>query len=324
MGAKSWAGGAGVVGFFTTVFFSLRIECGAPKCQKFASALKLTVAGYTQPLRYVSFWDDNYPASLKAIYDSPPILFYWGNAAADWMRCQNYLAIVGTRAASPLCQIATELFVKQYLNRNAASNTDNTDAPLSIVSGLAFGVDRMAHLAALKYELPNIAVLGAGIARAGPQRNLDIVQRAFKQQLGFTLISEFAPYAHANRISFPRRNRIIAGLVGQLAVMQAPQRSGALISARYALDEGREVVVFDHAAFDAKPGSNNGARSLIDSGASLIQLPELTEHLLYEAAEAAAEKQNSQLTHNSKEQLALWRAQLRGWRRLGGGYYVRL
>ena len=296
--------------FLTKNFLASEINTARQLSKKYEAKLELSLNGITLPLQYTSLWENSYPYCLMAIYDPPPVLFFWGfsgipSKGYSWNKYATYLAIVGTRAASHFCQKAIELFIQQFLRNYGQSSSQNASA-LCIVSGLALGIDRMAHQAAINQKLPNLAVLGSGIAQAGPRYNLDLLRQAHKQDLPFILISEFAPHAYANRISFPRRNRIIAGLSENIAIMQAPKKSGAIITARYALEEGREVMVFDHPAFDAQRGANDGGRALLQNGATAIHLPELSQYII------EAEPQ----------QLALWRKQLYGAKRLGGNYYL--
>lgn len=151
-----------------------------------------------------------------------------------------------------------------------------------IISGFARGIDRAAHLAAFARCLPTVAVLGAGLACAGPRGNLDLLHHARRDRLPLLLLSEFPPSTPAFAAHFPRRNRIIAGLCEQLAVFQAPRRSGALISASFALEEGRDVLAFDHPALPS--AANDGCRILLDEGATPITLPDLDRHLRREPA----------------------------------------
>lgn len=302
-----------------------------------------TAAGYdAATLRYVSIWDAEYPQALRFIYDPPPVLFYSGTPppglfATDGERIPA-VGIVGTRNPHPLAVAAVHEFVAE-LARNmhatpskinvtqskittdearagrAASAVDHTRRGPMIVSGFARGIDREAHLAALDAGLPGVAVLGAGLLHAGPRSNFDVLRRARENHVPLLLLSEFPPHTVARAAFFPRRNRIIAGLVEQVAVLQAPAKSGAIITARFALDEGRDVLAFDHAMLVESPGCNDGARVLIEAGARLIELPALEARIRKEPAFGA---------RGRSERLELWtRAALGdGMRWLGGRYYL--
>ncbi len=289
---------------------------------------------------YLSFWDSHYPAALRAIFDPPPILFY---SSPRFLQCRDFLAIVGTRSAIGLCRPVVEALLTREsglqngLESRLQSRLENrlqsglqkgdrigsesagkreSDSPkgrsLCIVSGFARGVDRLAHLAAIGRRLTTVAVLGAGLNQIGPRSNFDMVDLARNGDGEIVFVTEFPPYCCGYPAHFPRRNRIIAGLSQAVAVIQAPYKSGALITARFALEEGRDVWVFDHAIFDAIPASNDGGRALLASGAQLIEMPELDRRILRrprynkEDRSAAAE---------------LWRSRLKGAIWLGGDYY---
>ncbi len=276
---------------------------------------QLKIGSYCESIQILCIWDQDYPFALANIYDPPPVLFFWGNASiSNWLKdYSHYIAIVGTRSASPICKPACSLFIKQR-QQEWEFNLGKENTRPCIVSGLAYGVDRMAHLSAFEHGFASIAVLGSGIPHAGPHNNLDIIERAFGQDLPFTLLSEFPPYLQARSYFFPQRNRIIAGLVESVAIIQAPKRSGAMITARYALNEGRDVFAFDHSAFDAQPGSNDGCRSLLESGALVISIPELEKKIT---------KRPRQSWQNNAKQLSFWRSQIQGMQWLGGNYYLK-
>ena len=295
--------------FLRDFFLPAELKKARKEASSYPSHLKLSLVSHLLPVTAICFWDSEYPSALAASYDPPAVLFVWGNRWTDY---ENYLAMVGTRAASSLCEPVALGFIKQK-KHELASKKSTRAQQLCIVSGLAYGVDRVCHLAAISQQLPGIAVLGSGLQHASPKHNLDIIRKAFTQDLPFTLLSEFAPYQQARPAHFPRRNRIISALCSATVVLQAPIRSGALITARYALEEGREVLVFDHPVFDVKPGCNDGARKLLESGAERIIIPELEEKIL---------SQPPASYHASPEQLLFWRASLKGLKWLGGRYYL--
>ncbi|MDD4994954.1 MAG: DNA-processing protein DprA [Patescibacteria group bacterium] len=171
--------------------------------------------------------DPNYPAILKEIYDPPPFLYYRGNLEnPDEFR----LAVVGTRKTSPYGRQVAEELVR-----------DLAVQKLCIVSGLALGIDSLAHEAALSTGGRTIAVLGSGLDRASiyPHTNRRLAERIVDS--GGAVVSELPLGSLALKHHFPARNRIISGLALGTLVVEAGEESGSLITARAALDQGREV-----------------------------------------------------------------------------------
>lgn len=190
-----------------------------------------------------------YPARLAEIPD-PPILFYYRGDLT--LASSPGVAIVGTRNTS-----------KYGLDMAWRFGTDLSAAGLGIISGLAKGIDRQAHLAGLTEVGRSVAVLGTGLARIYPQLNRDVAERLAAEGL---ILSELPPEAPPEARNFPMRNRIISGLSLGVLVAEAPLNSGGLITARYALEQGREVF--------AIPGPLNltsyeGCHQLINDGACL-------------------------------------------------------
>ncbi len=195
--------------------------------------------------------DENYPKSLKQIFD-PPFLLYWKGDLS--LASQPALAIVGCRDST-------------VYGRNQATHFSESLAQMGIVivSGLARGIDTSAHEGAL--QAPNgktIAVLGSGISVIYPSENKKIAEQIIQRGL---LISEFTPTSHPDPGNFPRRNRVISGLSQGVLVIEARKKSGALITADFAMEQGREVY--------ALPGSltnacSEGPHHLIQQGAKLV------------------------------------------------------
>ena len=203
------------------------------------------------------FWtpaDDDYPQLLLEIPDFPPILYYQGTVE----RLENQgvvpaIAIVGTRSPSD--------YGKRWTQK---LSTQLAQAGFTIVSGLAAGIDTEAHQACLKAGGRTIAVLGTGVDVTYPYSNRSLSQSIAKHGL---LVSEYAAGTQPDRANFPRRNRIIAGLCRATLVIEAPQKSGALITARLANDYNRDVY--------ALPGSldnpsSRGSLELLNQGAQVI------------------------------------------------------
>ena len=213
-------------------------------------------------INVVTIEEDKYPDLLKNIYDPPPIIYYRG----DFLEIVNNsktIAIVGSRKAT-------------YYGRKIAREIalELTSCGYVVISGLARGIDTNAHLGALEAGGKTVAVLGCGIDRVYPAENISIANRIIKSG---AIISEFPLYTKPEKNNFPRRNRIISGLSIGTLVVEAEQKSGALITADYALDQGREVF--------AIPGSihsslSKGCHYLIKQGAKLVNsYHDITEEL---------------------------------------------
>ena len=194
---------------------------------------------------------ENYPVPLSEIYDPPSILFCQGNLIpADNLA----IAIVGSRHAT------------NYGIRTAARLARGLAmAGITIVSGLARGIDASAHHAAMEAGGRTLAVLGGGHLRLYPAEHADLAKRITNQG---AVLSESLPESAPKNGSFPRRNRIVTGLSLGVIVVEAAQRSGALISARLAMEQGREVF--------AVPGQidsrmSQGCHQLLKDGAKLVQ-----------------------------------------------------
>jgi DNA processing protein len=177
-------------------------------------------------LRFVGRGEAAYPALLRELHDPPPGLFLRGSGAVDVL-AQRGVAIVGARACSSYgSQVA------RLLGRELAA------AGLVVVSGLARGIDGEAHRGALESGGLTVAVLGCGVDRDYPAAHAQLATRISKQGL---VASEYAPGVEPAPWRFPARNRIIAGLAAATVVVEARERSGALITADFALEAGREV-----------------------------------------------------------------------------------
>jgi DNA processing protein len=199
----------------------------------------------------VSFEDQRYPALLRAAAGAPLALFIKGDPAK---LAGNHVAIVGSRSATPAgLEIAAQFAAHLVRSR------------FGIVSGLAIGIDSAAHRGALAANGTTIAVCGTGLDIVYPQENQPL---ALEIAAHGAMVSEFAPGVGARRNHFPRRNRLISGLCAGTLVVEAGTRSGALITARFAAEQGREVF--------AIPGSINspqskGCHRLIREGAKLVE-----------------------------------------------------
>ncbi|MBN1314978.1 MAG: DNA-processing protein DprA [Anaerolineales bacterium] len=194
--------------------------------------------------------DDDYPRYLKEIPDPPPVLYVKGDLQT---RDEWSVAVVGTRRATSYGKHVTRQLV-QELVRNGAT----------IVSGLARGIDSIAHQAALDAGGRTLAVLGSGIRKIYPPEHRRLAERVAESG---AIISDFSPDTPPEAGNFPRRNRIISGLSLGVLVIEAGNKSGALITANYALDQGRDVF--------AVPGNissrmSYGTNRLIQQGAKMV------------------------------------------------------
>jgi DNA processing protein len=176
--------------------------------------------------RFLARSDPAFPPLLRAIHDPPPGLFLRGEAESALL-ARPAVAIVGARACS-----AYGRQIARSLARELAS------AGLVVVSGLARGVDSEAHRGALEAGGATVAVLGCGIDRDYPAANRELARQVAATGL---VVSEYAPGVEPAPWRFPARNRVVAGLSAGSVVVEARQRSGALITADFALEEGREV-----------------------------------------------------------------------------------
>lgn len=200
--------------------------------------------------RIIAYPEAEYPAVLRTLPDAPPVLYVRGALLPGDNRA---LAVVGTRRATAYGRDVTRSLV-----------TDLARAGLTIVSGLAQGIDAAAHSAALDCGGRTIAVLGCGIDRVYPNSHADLARRITTSG---AVITEFAVGKPPDASNFPRRNRIISGLAMGVLVVEAPADSGALITAKSALEQGREVFAVPGSIFNA---SSAGTNALISDGARLV------------------------------------------------------
>jgi len=200
--------------------------------------------------RVVTIVDDEYPARLKEIADPPLVLHVRGDVS---LLARPALAIVGSRRASPYGLNAASQFARQIASTG-----------IVVVSGLALGIDAAAHLATLDAGGKTVAVLGTGIDIVYPRSNARLTQRIENEGL---IVSEFPPGTPPKPEQFPIRNRVISGLSLGTVIVEATGKSGSLITARMALEQGRDVFVVPGSIFS--PGSE-GTHRLAQSGAKLV------------------------------------------------------
>lgn len=203
------------------------------------------------PIRTINLNDPDYPSLLKEIYDPPAVLYVRGEIPQG-----IYLAVVGTRRMSDYGERATRQLVRELSRLGVV-----------IISGLATGIDTVAHETALENKGKTIAVLGSGIDDQAifPASNVKLAHRIVEQ--GGAVISEYPPLTRAMRYYFPLRNRIISGLSKGVLVVEAPEKSGALVTAYRALEQNREVFALPGPIYSSRSWGTN---HLIQKGAKLV------------------------------------------------------
>jgi len=217
-----------------------------------------------------NFWtpaDPEYPRLLLEIPDPPPLLYYRGSVdLRENQGVRPAIALVGTRSPTDYGKRWTQRLTQTLVQ-----------AGFTIVSGLAEGIDTIAHQTCLQAGGRTLGVMGTGVNKIYPRKNIELAKQILDHGL---VLSEYPAHTPPDRMNFPRRNRIIAGLCRATLVLEAGQKSGALITARMANDYGRDIY--------ALPGSldnpqSQGSLSLIDNGAQLIlsetHLLEMLGHL---------------------------------------------
>ncbi len=196
-------------------------------------------------------YDTAYPQRLLDIYDPPILLYVLGSLSP---KDSQAVAMVGSRVATPyghqVCHVLT---------RGLAASG------MTIVSGMAVGIDTLAHRGALESDGRTIAVLGSGLDVVYPPENYGLMKEI---ALHGAVVSEFSLGTKPKRFNFPRRNRIISGLALGTVVIEASERSGSLITAHYAADQGREVFAVPGSIFSKL---SHGTNALISEGAHCIQ-----------------------------------------------------
>ncbi|TGN14146.1 DNA-processing protein DprA [Leptospira ilyithenensis] len=211
-------------------------------------------------IQLVSIYDSGYPRYLKEIYDPPLVLAVRGNKE---VLKKNLVSVVGTRKVSPVSRLATRLVVEKL-------KSEHTD--LTIVSGMALGIDREAFVSALDLGIPVLGVLGTCMDQEYPPGNRDLYKRV-KQDPSSCLVTEFVLKTEPARWTFPKRNRVISGLSLHVYIMESGSKSGTLSTAMSALSQNREIHVFDHPLqFD-----NSGGKNLLNDGANPILWEEIAK-----------------------------------------------
>ncbi len=210
--------------------------------------------------RLITYWDAEYPDILKSIYDPPLYLFIRGELQP---RDEAAIAVVGTRATSAYGKVVTKTIAGELAAVGA-----------TIVSGMALGIDGEAHKAALEAGGRTIAVLGSGIDVIYPETHKSLMEQIIANG---AVLTEFPPGTRPARENFPRRNRIISGLSRGTLIVEAPLKSGALLTAAQALDQNREVfavpgLITSHNSKGTNRLIKNGQAALVESAEDILKI----------------------------------------------------
>lgn len=204
-------------------------------------------------IQIISIEDKNYPKLLKEIADPPKVLYFLGEIKSE----EPCFAIVGTRRFSSYGkQVALEIA------------GDLAEAGLTIISGFAPGIDTFAHQAVIERGKRTVAILGTGLDENSiyPKSNLKFVNKIL--ETGGCLISEYPPETHGSKLTFPQRNRIISGISQGVLIIEAKEKSGALITANFAFSQKRKVFAIPGSIFSS---NSCGPHLLIKKGAKLVE-----------------------------------------------------
>ena len=201
-------------------------------------------------IHFVSIMDAEYPPLLREIHD-PPFALFWRGTLPDPER--PLAAIVGTRAPSGTGALAAARLGREF-----------ADFGVPVISGLARGIDAFAHRGNMEGLGRSVAVLACGVDQIYPRSNARLASRIIGE--GGCVLAEYAPGEGPLKFRFPERNRIISGLARAVLIVEAPEKSGALITADFALEQGRDLFIYS-GTFDST--RNAGCRRLYSEGAPM-------------------------------------------------------
>ena len=232
----------------------------------FSSAEKELAFVEKYKIKPLFFTDENYPKRLLNCYDSPALLYYKGNSD---LNSYKTIAIIGTRTNSDYGKQVTEKLIKDISGLN-----------VQIVSGLAFGIDAIAHKAALKNNIPTIGVLGHGLDKMYPSEHSSLAKQMIEQG---GLLTEFKSATKPDKHNFPVRNRIVAGMADATIVIETGTKGGSMITAELANDYNKDVFAFPGKTTDAKSaGCNylikNNKAALLTDAQQLIEWMDWVPH----------------------------------------------
>lgn len=237
----------------------------------------------SQHIRAIPRSSDLYPDELQHIHDAPVTLYVKGVCPLD---AEKQLAIVGTRSPGYDGEKAARSFARALAENG-----------VTVVSGLARGIDTCAHSGCLDGSGRTIAVLGNGLMSVYPPENEKLAARILDS--GGALVSEMRPWDTPTRWSFPQRNRIIAGLSAATLVVEGGEKSGALITAGYALEDGREVFAVPGSPFNQ---NSAGPNKLIQNGAyPVLSHWDMLEALRWGSRPSASKPSNQVLELDENE-----------------------
>lgn len=213
---------------------------------------KVFEAVQSRGINYLTFDDDRYPQMLRNIYDAPSVLYYKG----DLFDCNldRTLAVVGSRRATSYAKDALSKIISELI-----------DTDICVVSGLASGIDTIAHTSAINNNLKTIGVIASGFDFTYPTANKDLY-RKIEEGCG-AVVSEYYPTFQPLQFRFPQRNRIVSGLSYGTLVAEASLKSGALITANLTLEQGRELMCIP--GLITNPNTQ-GIYKLLKNGATLV------------------------------------------------------
>ena len=238
----------------THVLDALRIPPGERRRMEHEAWARTDAAlgsGAAAGMEVVAWFDTRYPALLNCVNDPPPVLWTRGDVG---VLGRPAVAVVGSRAATTYA-----------LDVGARLGGELAERGVVVASGLARGVDSAAHRGCLDAGGPTVAVLGSGLDRVYPAEHEDLAQLVARSGV---LVSELGPGAMPVPEHFPLRNRIISGISLAVVVVEASEKSGSLITARCALEQGRDVMAVPGSVLT---GRNRGSHSLLKDGAKVVE-----------------------------------------------------
>ncbi|MCD4693901.1 DNA-processing protein DprA [bacterium] len=243
-----------------------------------------------EEIKMITRWDKKYPKLLLETYDPPNIIYYRGNFNLTQKPC---LAVVGSRKYSYYGKQIVEKIIKDLVN----------SYEIVIVSGLALGIDTLSHKITMEQETKTIAVLGSGINKRNvyPAQNQSLCENLIKN--GNLVLSEFPPKTPALKHHFPQRNRVISGLSLGALIIEAGEKSGSLITARFSLEQNREVLSIPGNIFSPV---SKGTNKLIKMGAKGITSSEdIAEELNLTKKEKFAINNNQSIKLSKEEEIII-------------------
>jgi DNA processing protein len=214
-------------------------------------------------IRMITIFDEDYPPLLKETYQPPWVIYAKGEVGL--LNKEHLLAVVGSRQYTEYGEQAINFLLPKLIEKGVV-----------IVSGLAKGIDTIAHHSSIRNNGKTIAVIAGGLFHIYPNTNKGLAAEMMESQL---IISEYPPHTKPDKWHFPMRNRIISGISKGTLIIQAKSKSGSLITANYAVQEGREVFALPGSIFSQYSGGTN---ELIQQGAKLVNTAEdILEELIY-------------------------------------------